>query len=119
MNALTRGLSAAAIALLASSALAQETASPERGYKLYMDKMCFTCHGTVGQGGERGSGPRIAPSEWPYEAFAQQVRHPRADMPRYSAKHLPDRELADIQAYLKSIKPPRPARDIDLLSKAP
>ena len=45
-----------------------------------MEKMCYTCHGTMGQGGERGSGPQIAPSEWPLEAFAQQVRHPRQDM---------------------------------------
>ena len=25
-----------------------------------MKNMCYTCHGTVGQGGDRGSGPRIA-----------------------------------------------------------
>jgi mono/diheme cytochrome c family protein len=119
MRAITRGLSFIAIALFACCALAQDGASPERGYKLFMEKMCFTCHGTVGQGGERGTGPRIAPNEWPYEAFAQQVRHPRAEMPRYSAKYLEDRELADIQAYLKSIKASRPAREIELLSKAP
>jgi len=91
----------------------------ERGYKLYMEKMCYTCHGTVGQGGERGTGPQIAPTEWPLEAFVQQVRHPRQDMPRYPAKFVSDQELADIYAYMKSIKPSRAAKDIDLLSKAP
>src|SRR2546423_9222618 len=102
---------------LAFAAGAQNAISPERGYKLYMEKMCYTCHGTVGQGGERGTGPVIAPTEWPFEAFAQQTRHPRQDMPRYPAKYLSDQELADIYAYVKSIKPSRPARDIDLLSK--
>ena len=108
-------------ATLSAAALAQSAgpAASERGYKLYMEKMCYTCHGTVGQGGERGTGPQIAPSQWPLEAFAQQVRHPRQDMPRYAAKFVSDQELADIYAYVKTIKESRPAREIDLLSKAP
>ncbi len=113
-------VAAAALAVLAwaafaAGACAQATGSPERGYKLYMHKMCYTCHGTVGQGGERGTGPRIAPSDWPFDAFAQYVRQPARDMPRYSARFTSDDELRDIHAYLASIKPGRPARDIDLL----
>ena len=118
----TARLVAIAMATMSTVALAQNAppqGSAERGYGLYMQKMCFTCHGTVGQGGERGTGPRIAPTEWPYEAFANQVRHPRQDMPRYPAKHVNDQELADIYAYVRSVKPSRPARDIDLLSSAP
>ena len=113
---------AAAIAasLLAVGASAQNApGSPERGYKLYMEKMCYTCHGTVGQGGERGTGPRIAPTEWPLEAFVQQVRHPREDMPRYPAKFVSDQELADMYAYMKSIKRGSSVKDIVLLDKAP
>ncbi len=111
---------AASLATLTAAAQAPEPAgSPERGYKAYMDKMCFTCHGTVGQGGERGSGPQIAPSQWPHEAFVQQVRHPRQAMPRYPAKYTTDQDLADMHAYLRSIKPWRAAKDIELLSKAP
>jgi len=113
----------AALASIALSAGAQNapapTGSAERGQQLFMQKMCYTCHGTVGQGGERGTGPRIAPTQWPYEAFAQQVRHPRQDMPRYATKFVSDQELADIYAYVKTIKESRPAREIDLLSKAP
>lgn len=110
------------LALGMSAALVQAQAtsgSAERGQQLYMDKYCFTCHGTVGQGGERGAGPKIAPSQWPFEAFAQQVRHPRQDMPRYPAKYVSDEALKDIHAYLVSIKPGRAAKDIDLLSQAP
>lgn len=106
--------------LLCAAAVARAQApsgSAQNGYKLYMEKMCYTCHGTVGQGGERGTGPQIAPTQWPYDAFAQQVRHPRQDMPRYPAKFVSDQELADIYAYVVSIKAWRPAREIDLLGK--
>ena len=30
-----------------------------RGQKAYMHHLCYTCHGTVGQGGERGAGPGL------------------------------------------------------------
>jgi len=109
------------VALCATSAGvdAQLTSgAAERGRKLYMEKYCFTCHGTVGQGGERGAGPQIAPTEWPFEAFAQQMRHPRQDMPRYAAKYVSDEESKNIHAYLVSIKPGRAAKDIDLLRNA-
>ncbi len=97
-------------------ASAQATASPERGYKLYMQKMCYTCHGTVGQGGERGSGPQIAPTKWPLDGFMEYVRHPQRNMPRYPARYTTDDELRDIHAYLVSIKAWRPAREIELLN---
>jgi ubiquinol-cytochrome c reductase cytochrome c subunit len=117
-HALAAAVAAAAVCFAsAGPSLAQAPArpSPERGYRLYMEKMCYTCHGTVGQGGERGTGPQIAPSEWPFEAFAQLVRHPRQDMPRYPARYTTDDDLRDIQAYLAGIKPSRPSKDIDLL----
>ena len=109
-------LAAVALALASSAALGQAPAgSAQAGKKAYMDKMCHTCHGTLGQGGERGSGPRIAPEPFPWEAFAAQTRRPRAGMPRYPAEFLSDRELADIYAYVSSIKPGPKARDIPLL----
>jgi mono/diheme cytochrome c family protein len=90
------------------SAFAQ---SAERGMKLYQEKWCHSCHGTAGQGGERGAGPKLAPNPFPYEAFAAQTRRPRMNMPRYPIEHLSDAELADIYAYLASVKS-RPAKDI-------
>ena len=99
----------------ASTGLAQAPAgSTERGAKLYVEKMCYTCHGYSGQGGERGAGPRIAPEVWAWEAFAQQTRRPRADMPRYPAKFVSDQELADIHAWLSTMKPGPKASDIPL-----
>ena len=99
-------------AALAQTALAGDVA---RGEKAYMHHLCYTCHGTVGQGGERGAGPRIAPAVWPYAAFAQQVRKPRLVMIPYSEKTLPEQELADMHAYLITVKQGPAAKDVPLL----
>jgi ubiquinol-cytochrome c reductase cytochrome c subunit len=88
-----------------------------RGKAAYMKQGCYTCHGTVGQGGDRGSGPRIAYDAWPWEAFAQQTRRPRESMPRYAAELLPDAELADIYAYVAGQKRGPKAAEIPLLKE--
>ena len=93
----------------------QPQGSAERGKKVYQEKWCHSCHGTVGQGGERGAGPRIAPNPFPYEAFVMQTRRPRANMPRYPVEVLSDQEMADIYAYVSSIKPGPAAKDLPLL----
>ena len=112
-----KGLFAAAVlAALALPAAAQAPAGDAaRGKAAYMKSMCYTCHGTAGQGGDRGSGPRIAYDVWPWEAFSQQTRRPRDVMPRYPVEHLSDADLADIYAYVASFKPGAKAKDIELL----
>ena len=106
----------AAIACIGINAHAQPAGGDvARGKALYMTNMCYTCHGTAGQGGDRGSGPRIAYDVWPWEGFVQQVRRPREQMPRYAAQHLPDGDLADIYAYVSSMKRGPKAADIPLL----
>ena len=111
-------LVAAILAKLSLAALADAPAGDvTRGNRLYMTNMCYTCHGTAGQGGDRGSGPRIAYDVWPWEGFVQQVRHPREQMPRYDAKHVSDQELADIYAYVASMKRGAKASDIPLLKE--
>ena len=89
--------------------------SAERGEKMFMYQMCHNCHGTVGHGGGV-AGPRIAPNPFPGGAFAQQVRKPRHEMTPYSEKNLPEQDLADVYAYLISIKPGPAAKDIPLLN---
>lgn len=107
---------------MAGSALAQTAqslgapaGSVERGKKLYMQQLCHTCHGTLGQGGDRGSGPRIYPNPYPFQAFVVQVRKPRQTMPPYSEKNVSDQDLADMYHYLFSNKPSPAAKDIPLL----
>src|SRR5262249_8267859 len=70
----------------ASTALAQENppaGSVESGYQAYMKYQCYTCHGTVGQGADRGTGPRLAPKPISYSTYVIQLRTPRQDMPAY------------------------------------
>ena len=108
-----------AAALLGSLALAAQAQAPsgdvKRGQAAYMKNMCYTCHGSAGQGGDRGSGPRISYDVWPWDAFAQQVRRPREGMPRYPKELLADQDLADIYAYVSSFKKGPKASDIPLL----
>ena len=101
-----------------STAYAQEkvSGSPERGYQSYMKYMCYTCHGTVGQGADRGAGPKLAPYPLPWGAFEQQTRLPRQDMPPYRKEFVSDQELADIYAYISSIKPGHEVKDLPLLN---
>ena len=113
---------AAGCAAISGGALAQTAqglgapaGNAERGKKIFIQQMCHNCHGTVGQGGERGAGPRIYPNPFPFTAFAQQVRKPRAVMPPYTEKNLPEQDLADIYHYLFSTKPSQAAKDIPLL----
>ena len=108
---------AVVVLLAAGVASAQNapTGSAERGQKVYIHQMCHNCHGTVGQGGGV-AGPKIAPNPFPWMAFAQQIRKPRAEMPPYSEKNLSEQDLADAYAYLVSIKPGPAAKDLPLLS---
>ena len=101
---------------LTVSAQTSQVASVERGKMLYEKNMCNACHGTAGNGGERTSGPRIAPNVWPLEAMKTQMRNPRLVMPRYSEKFLSDADLADIHAWLSTIKAGPKAKDIPLLA---
>ncbi len=92
------------------------TGSADSGYKAYLKYQCYTCHGTVGQGGDRGTGPKLAPNPFPWAGFELQVRTPRQDMPPYRREHLAQQDLADIYAYVRSIKAPPPAKSVPLLN---
>ena len=113
-----------ALAALCGSSIAQTPQSlgapqgdAKRGERVFIDQLCHTCHGTVGQGGERGSGPRIYPNPFPYQAFVMQVRKPRQAMPPYTDKHLSDQDLADIYHYLFSTRRSPAAAEIPLLKE--
>ena len=104
------------LAAAVGSASAQTAASDvDAGRKLYMHNGCFACHGTVGQGGERGAGPRIAPETYPFEAFKVMVRTPRDAMPAYEPRFVSDEQLLSIHRYLASIPKGPGAKDIPQL----
>ncbi len=109
---------AAAFAMASFAAQAQAPGGDAgRGKAAYMKHGCSACHGTVGHGGDRGSGGRIAYDVWPWEAFTRTVRRPRESMPRYPVEHLSDAELADIYAYIVSQKRGPKASEIPLLKE--
>ena|ERR671918_679652 len=88
--------------------------SADQGYKAYMKYQCYTCHGTIGQGGG-AAGPRIAPNPSPWAAFELQMRKPRMDMSAYREPFVSAQEVADMYAYLTSIKASPAPKDIPLL----
>ena len=100
--------------LMPAAALAQApSGDAARGQALFVQQGCYACHGTAGHG--EPYGPRLAPKPLPWAAVVAQVRHPRASMPPYDPQFLPDAQLADIYAYLSSVRAGREAKDIPLL----
>ena len=89
----------------------------ERGRALYMRNGCYSCHGTVGQGGERSGAPKLAPEPYPYEAFRVLVRTPREAMPRFDVQYLSDEQLQLIHRYLASIARGPSAQQIPALRR--
>jgi mono/diheme cytochrome c family protein len=89
-------------------------ANVARGKQLYLATGCYQCHGTRGEGGGN-AGPRLAPGPMPYAGLLQQLRHPRARMPVYTAVVMPDGDVADIYAYLQSVPKAKTASEIPML----
>ena len=86
----------------------------ENGKRLYVKDGCYECHGYAGQG---GAGARLAPKVLPTAALIAYVRHPSGAMPPYTVKVAPDKDLADIRAYLASLPEPPPLSSIPLLNQ--
>jgi len=89
----------------------------QNGKKLFMSDGCYECHGRQGQGAAQTGAARIGPPQLSFDGFQSYVRNPKVNMPPYSSKAIPDEDLADIYAYLKSIPMPPKGKDIPLLNK--
>ena len=101
----------------AASASAQPpSANADNGRKLYVDRACWQCHGLVAQGGGI-AGPRLAGRVQAWAAFSSYVRRPTEEMIPYTAKVLPDAELADIFEFLRTLPPPPAVDSVPLLSR--
>jgi len=98
-------------------AVASQTTSPtgnaKNGGELYLKYSCYACHGYSGQ---NGPGTRLVPTRMTVPAFTAYVRNPR-QMPPYTAKVVPDAELADIWAYLQTLPRSPLPKDIPLLTQ--
>lgn len=102
-----------------AAAAAAQTVSPsgdaKNGKKLFAVDGCYQCHGYEAQGAAP-TGPRLAPKPIAFAQFQKYVRQPTGQMPPYTVKSIPDRDLADIYAFLQSLPAP-PAADSILLLK--
>ena len=119
-----RYLGMAMLVLTSAVAGAQSPAAPaapgvptgdaKHGKQLFESSLrCYACHGFDGQTGS----PRLVPMGRPQEAFVAYVRKPSGrGMPSFAAT--PDRDLADVYAYIRSIPPAAPAVDSLPLLKA-
>src|SRR5215469_15612539 len=106
-----------AITLGLAAALAQ-TAAPagdaKNGKKLFAADGCYQCHGYEAQGATP-TGPRLGPKPLAFAQFSKLVRQPIGQMPPYTVKSIPDKDLADIYAFLQSLPAPPDASSIAVL----
>lgn len=97
----------------ATGALAQSGAAakgnPQSGKTAYENLGCNRCHGSQGEGlpgsGQNPGIPRLASTSLPLTDFLRQVRKPKGLMPPFSSKQASDADVADIYAYMQSMKP--------------
>ena len=94
--------------------VAAPTGNAQNGKKLFDADGRYQCHGYAAQG---GVGPKLGPRPLSWTAFSRYVRQPTDQMPPYTAKVLPDQDLADIYAFLSSIPAPPAAKGIPILNQ--
>ena len=105
--ALSSSFILAAVLCTSAAAMAAQAPPPgdaERGKAAFLRVGCYTCHGFEGQG---VPGKKLAPNPLPYPAFSNFVRTSPGEMPTFTPQVLPEQDLADIHAYLRS-KPASP-----------
>ena len=97
-----RTLFAIAVILLSITTWVLGQSAPDReGQKVY-DGQCRRCHGPEGSGTKEG--PALTPFKSTYEKVLHQVRYPECEMPSFSMSEVTDEQVAQIVAYLKTIK---------------
>lgn len=84
----------------------RSSGNSQNGKLVYKSQGCDKCHGSYGEGlstlGPNGGTPRIAPMTLALPTFMKSVRNPNGPMPPYGSHQLPDRDLTDVYAFLKS-----------------
>jgi mono/diheme cytochrome c family protein len=98
-------------------AAAPPAGDPAKGRTAFVEYQCAWCHGTEGQGGLVGVGPRVALVPRSLQSFIGYVRTPTNRMSAYSDASIPDEVLRDIYAYLRSRPPAKPAAEVPLLDQ--
>jgi len=76
-------------------------AAEDSGARLY-EGHCRRCHGAEGRGTSQA--PSLIPFDWSEQEALELIRHPVCNMPPVPASAVSDAQVAQIVAYLKSIK---------------
>ena len=111
-----------ALLLFAVFAAAQTPApggDPRKGKDVYVRFGCYGCHDYSGQGGNgAATGPRLIGLQMTETAFIAFLRSPSRpqNMPPYTVKVMPEGQVADLYAYIKTFQPSPAAKDIPLLN---
>ena len=90
------------------------TSDAKNGKKLFAADGCYQCHGYEAQGAAP-TGPRLGPKPIAFAQFSKYVRQPTGQMPPYTIKSIPDKDLADIYAFLQSLPAPPAVDAIEVL----
>ena len=113
--ALAAGL---AVASFAPAFAQQGGGDAAKGKAKYRAVGCFECHGTSGQGGALNYvAPALVGLPMNAEALAAFLRTPPGDMPPYAKAVLPDADVADVLAYIKSLPGRIDPKTIPLLAQ--
>src|SRR3954462_138311 len=86
----------------------------KNGRKLFAADGCYQCHGYEAQGAAP-TGPRLGPRPIAFAQVSKYVRTPTGQMPPYTARSAPDKDLADIYAFLQSLPAPPSVESIPAL----
>ena len=87
----------------------------KNGKKIFHEKRLLSVPRVRRAGNHRGRAHRSAGAERP--GLIRYIRKPGGQMPAFTEKVLRDQELTDIYAYLKTMPPPKPSKDIPLLNQ--
>jgi len=90
---------------VALAQVAAPSGDAKNGRKLFVADGCYQCHGYEGQGATP-TGPRLGPRPIAFAQFSKYVRNPTGQMPPYTTKSIPVKDLADIYAFLQSLPAP-------------
>ena len=99
---------------VALAQVAAPSGDAKNGRKLFVADGCYQCHGYEGQGATP-TGPRLGPRPIAFAQFSKYVRNPTGQMPPYTIKVASDGDLADVHAFLGTIKAPPAVESIPLL----
>jgi mono/diheme cytochrome c family protein len=82
----------------------QDSDSPpdiQRGQELFFTNGCNVCHGDTGDG---GIGPKISDTQLSISEVIAQYRNPRELMPQFDENRIPDHDVNNIYAWLKTLR---------------